>query len=146
MSPKWGSGPKLVQHYVCPFHFEKGYAGPKWVWNLTSDFPLWAMMEHMGWGSKPFQNHSGPFHFERGQIGPKRGLAPDLCFSILVHVGKWGQNPNPFKVILAFFILKGAKLVPNGFGTWPLLVHFVPCWKNEVGLQSFQTHFLSFSF
>jgi hypothetical protein len=25
--------------------------------------------------------------------------------------------------------LKGAKLIPKGFGTWPLLSHFGPCWR-----------------
>jgi hypothetical protein len=34
--------------------------------------------------------------------------------------------------MLVLFILKGAKLVQNGFGTWPLLFHFGPCWENRV--------------
>jgi hypothetical protein len=52
---------------------------------------------------------------------------------LLFHFGpcwkKWGQVPNPFEIILVLFILKGAMLVPNGFGTWPLLFHFGPCWE-----------------
>jgi len=40
-----------------------------------------------------------------------------------------GKVPNPAGTISTPFILKKAKLAPKGFGTWPLLFHFGPCWK-----------------
>jgi hypothetical protein len=41
-------------NHLGDFHFERGQAGPKGVWNLTSAFPLWSMLEKLGSGSKPF--------------------------------------------------------------------------------------------
>jgi len=66
-----------------------------------------------------------------------------VCFGCgLVHVGTSGVRfQTPFKIILVPFILKGTKLVPKGFGTWPLFFHFGPCWKKtESGAKLSQNH------
>ena len=69
-------------------HFERGQTGPKGVWNLIFVFPLWSIWKKCCQVPNPFWKHLGPFHFERNLTGPNGGLEPDLCFSILVHVGK----------------------------------------------------------
>ena len=102
---KWDHVPNPFEIGLGVFVLEKNLTGPKRIWNLTSAYPFWSMLE------------------------------------------KWGQVPNPFKIILTLFILKGAKLFPNGFGTWPLLFHFGPCWKNGVRFQTlFTNHVVYCSF
>ena len=119
-------------------HFERGQTGPKGVWNLIFVFPLWSIWKKCCQVPNPFWKHLGPFHFERNQTCPNGGLEPDLCFFPLwFMLKKRSQVPSPFKIILVLFILKEAKLVPNGFGTWPLLLHFGSCWEKGARFQTF---------
>ena len=84
----------------------------------------------MGSGSKPFLNYFHPFHFERGQTVSKWDWNLASAFPLWSVLQKWCQVPNPFYKSCCFlFISKGSKLVPKGFGTWPLLLHFGSCWK-----------------
>ena len=105
----------LFKIIVFVVHFYRGQIGPKAVWNLTSAFPLWSMLEKVGSGSKPFLNHFGPFHFERGQAGPKWVWNLASAFPLWSMLEKVFQTL--FKIILVLFILKGVTLVPKGFGT-----------------------------
>ena len=100
-----------------------------------SAFPRWSILEKMGSCSKPFWNRFGCFRFGKNLTGPKRIWNLTSAYPFWSMLEKWGQVPNPFKIILTLFILKGAKLFPNGFGTWPLFFHFGPCWKNGVRFQ-----------
>ena len=82
------------------------------------------MLEKWGQVPSPFFNHIRPFHFEQGQSGPERIWSLTSVFPLWSMLKKWGQAPNPFEIILVLFILKGAMLVLNGFGIWPLPFHF----------------------
>ena len=103
------------------FSFWKGQTRPKWVWKMASAFPLWPMLEKVGLNSKRFLKWFWSFSFWNGSNQSQRIWNLTSAFPLWSRLEKWGQVPNPFKNTLVFFTVKGAKLVPNGFGTWPLL-------------------------
>jgi hypothetical protein len=47
-----------------------------------------------------------------------------ISYTIRAHSYRFLLKP-----FLALFILKGTKLVPKEFGTWPLLFQSGPAWK-----------------
>ena len=116
MEKQW-SGSKPLWAQFGPFQNERCQNGFKRVWNLTSLFPIWTRMEKQGSGSKPLWDQFGLF--QKGLHSMKTKPFSTLLllqFQLLIFADR-GQLPNPFKIILAPFSLKCAKMVLKWFGT-----------------------------
>ena len=141
-----GSGSKPFLKSCSSFSIWRGQTGPEGVWNLTSAFPLWSMLEKMGSVSKPFWHNFGPFHFERGQVGSKGVWNVALALPLWSMLEKVGSGSKPFEIIWPFHFEKG-QTGPKGvwnrtsaFPLWSILEKVGP------GSKPFQKTFGPFHF
>ena len=94
---KMGSGSKSVNNHFVFCLFERSQTGPKGVWNLSSAFPLWSMLEKCGQVPSPFLTQIRPFHFEQGQTSPEGVWSLTSAFPLWSMLDKMGSSSKPFR-------------------------------------------------